>query len=78
MVNRWTYVQKDAPKYHTGHTINLVGQIVVVVLSIWGILYCKWENRQREAGRRDRRLDGLTAAQEMDLGYRHPNFKFIT
>lgn len=50
----------------------------MVLLSIWGILYCKWENRQRAAGKRDRRLDGLSPQEEMDLGYRHPNFRYIT
>ena len=73
----WTYIAADGPKYHTGHTINLVGQICVVLLSIWGILYCNWENRQRAAGKRDRRLDGLSPQQEMDLGYRHPNFRYM-
>ncbi|OIW33654.1 MFS general substrate transporter [Coniochaeta ligniaria NRRL 30616] len=77
IVATWTYTKNDAPKYPTGHTINLCGQICVVILSIWGILYCKWENRQRAAGKRDRRLDGLSPQQEMDLGYRHPNFRYM-
>jgi len=74
----WTYVKSDGPKYHTGHTINLVGQACTVLLSIFGILYCSWENRQRAAGKRDRRLDGLSPQEEMDLGYRHPSFRYMT
>ncbi|KAB5558482.1 major facilitator superfamily domain-containing protein [Coniochaeta sp. 2T2.1] len=77
IVATWTYVKTDGPKYHTGHTINLVGQICVVLLSIFGILYCAWENRQRAAGKRDRRLDGLSPQEEMDLGYRHPSFRYM-
>lgn len=74
----WTYTTKDAPKYPTGHTINLSGQLAVLVLALAGIAYCKWENRQRELGKRDHRLNGLSDAQIKDLGYRHPDFRYIT
>lgn len=73
-----TYRQKETPKYPTGHTINLSGQIGVLVLALAGIAYCKWENRQRERGKRDHRLNGLTDDQIRDLGYRHPDFRYIT
>ena len=74
----WTYVQKDSPKYYTGHTINLAGQIGVLVLALGGIAYCNWENRQRDLGKRDHRLNGLSERQIKDLGYRHPQFRYIT
>ncbi|KAF9731430.1 hypothetical protein PMIN06_003117 [Paraphaeosphaeria minitans] len=74
----WTYAASDAPMYHTGHTINLAGQVAVLVLSLVGIAYCKWENRQRDLGKRDHRLNGLSEAQIQDLGYRHPAFRYIT
>ncbi|KAF2176896.1 MFS general substrate transporter [Zopfia rhizophila CBS 207.26] len=74
----WTYVSREAPKYSTGHTINLSGQIAVMVLALAGIAYCKWENRQRDLGKRDHRLHGKTEAQIKDLGYRHPEFRYIT
>jgi hypothetical protein len=54
----------------------LSGQIAVLVLAIGGIIYCKWENKQRSLGKRDHRLNG-TEAQVKDLGYRHPEFKLI-
>ena len=73
-----TYVNNEKPKYPTGHSINLGGQIGVLVLSIAGIAYCKWENRQRVLGKRDHRLNGLDAARRRDLGYRHPDFRYIT
>ncbi|KAH7394133.1 major facilitator superfamily domain-containing protein [Phaeosphaeria sp. MPI-PUGE-AT-0046c] len=72
----WTYVATDGPKYHTGHTINLCGQIGVLILSVCGIAYCKWENRQRDMGKRDHRLNG-TEAEVKDLGYRHPEFRLM-
>ncbi|KAF2752085.1 MFS general substrate transporter [Sporormia fimetaria CBS 119925] len=74
----WTYLRTDAPWYHTGHTINLTGQLCVTVLALGGIAYCKWENRQRDAGKRDHRLNGLSEDEIKHLGYRHPNFRYIT
>lgn len=73
-----TYTKADGPYFHTGHTINLVGQIGVLVLSLAGIAYCKWENKQRDLGKRDHRLNGLSDAEIRDLGYRHPAFRYIT
>jgi hypothetical protein len=55
-----------------------VGQIGVLVLSLAGIAYCKWENKQRDLGKRDHRLNGLSDAEIRDLGYRHPAFRYIT
>lgn len=78
IVSTWTYVSSDGPNFPTGHTINLVGQIVVVVLSIFGIVYCLWENRLRAAGKRDYRLEGLTEDEQEKLGFRHPNFRYMT
>ena len=79
MISRsWTYIQDDAPRYHTGHTINLGGQVATFVLSIFGILYCLRENKLRAKGKRDHRLDGLTEEEQTDLGYRHPEFRYMT
>jgi hypothetical protein len=70
-------VSKEQLKgYPTGHTINLCGQIAVLLLATGGIVYCKWENRQRSLGKRDHRLNG-TEAQVKDLGYRHPEFRLM-
>jgi hypothetical protein len=73
----WAYLSRDAPDYHIGHTINLVAQFLVLALSLVGIAYCKWENRLRARGGRDYRLQGLTEQEQADLGYRHPEFRYI-
>ncbi|PSN62411.1 MFS general substrate transporter [Corynespora cassiicola Philippines] len=78
ILSTWTYRTAESPKYPTGHSINLGGQIGVLVLALLGIAYCKWENRQRDLGKRDGRLNGLSEEQIRDLGYRHPEFRYIT
>ncbi|EGS23383.1 uncharacterized protein CTHT_0000710 [Thermochaetoides thermophila DSM 1495] len=78
IVATWTYTRSDAPKYFTGHTINLAGQIATVCLAIFGILYCAYENRARAAGKRDHRLEGLTEEEAQKLGSRHPRYRYWT
>ena len=73
----WTYISADAPKYQTGHTINLGANVGVVVLSLFGIFYCLAENKKRASGKRDHRLEGLSEREQIDLGYRHPEFRYI-
>ncbi|VBB78425.1 Putative MFS transporter [Podospora comata] len=78
IVATWTYIYYDGPKYHTGHTINLVGQIVTACCALFGVLYCARENRVRAAGKRDHRLEGLTEEEAEELGSRHPRFRYWT
>lgn len=74
---RWTYIPKDAPGFHTGHTINIVGQSVTFCLATFGIFYCMRENRLRAQGKRDHRLEGLTEQEaQKKLGYKHPRFRY--
>ncbi|KAK1997140.1 major facilitator superfamily transporter [Colletotrichum falcatum] len=78
IVATWTYTYKDAPKYLSGHTINLCGQSLTVLLALFGILYCVYENKARAAGKRDHRLEGLTTEEQDQLGHQHPSFRYMT
>ncbi|ORY71807.1 major facilitator superfamily domain-containing protein [Pseudomassariella vexata] len=73
----WTYLARDGPDYPIGNSINLGGQILTLFLTLFGIFYCMWENRLRERGGRDYRLEGLTEEEQAGLGYRHPQFRYI-
>lgn len=74
----WAYLVDDAPKYHIGHNINLTMQIIVLCLATFGIFWCLRENRLRDQGKRDHRLNGLTPEEQADLGHLHPTFRYIT
>ncbi|PIA98720.1 putative transporter [Cercospora beticola] len=77
IVATWTYLATDGPKFPTGHTINLSAQVVVLFLAIGGMLYCLYENRVRARGGRNSRLNGLSEEEIADLGYRHPDFRYM-
>ncbi|KAI1337482.1 MFS general substrate transporter [Xylariaceae sp. FL0016] len=73
----WAYLPTDGPNFPIGHSINLASQVVALFLSCFGIWYCWRENRIRARGGRDARLVGLSDAEKSDLGYRHPDFRYI-
>jgi hypothetical protein len=54
----------DAPNYPIGHTINLVAQVCVALLAIFGILYIVRENKLRSKGKRDHRLEGIDEVKQ--------------
>lgn len=74
----WTYLEKDKPNYLRGHYINIGAQCIAFLLALGGIVYTKWENKKRDRGERDYRLTGLNDDQQGQLGYRHPDFRYIS
>ncbi|KDR80782.1 hypothetical protein GALMADRAFT_241222 [Galerina marginata CBS 339.88] len=72
----WTYLPTDAPDYHRGNTLNLVtGTSVCVITALLGF-YLHWENKKRDRGERDHRLDGQSCEEIEQLGYLHPKFRY--
>ncbi|KAJ6509780.1 major facilitator superfamily domain-containing protein, partial [Mycena vulgaris] len=76
IVSTWTYVASDAPGYHRGNTLNLTGMVAVAILIAGTMVHMKWENAQRDHGKRDHRLDGLAPIEESQLGHHHPKFRY--
>jgi hypothetical protein len=62
-----------SPRYITGHAINIGALGLIIILTAITMAYNNWENRQRELGRRDYRLQ---EGDESLLGYRHPKFRY--
>jgi hypothetical protein len=48
--------------------------VLCMITVVFGISYCRWENRKRERGDRDGRL---CRGSEALLGHRHPNFRSV-
>lgn len=72
----WSYLPKDAPAFRTGHWINFGSQSLSVVVALLGIVYIRWENRMRDKGARDGRVNDLTEGEALKLGYRHPSVRY--
>ena len=69
----FTYLQKDAPRYIRGHSINIGMLVLSLILSTSTILYCRWENAKRAKGDRDHRL---SEGEPGLLGHQHPTFRY--
>ncbi|KAF9466150.1 MFS general substrate transporter [Collybia nuda] len=74
----WTYIPTDAPNYHNGNSLNLATSCAASMLTFMLFLFFRWENRKRDRGERDYRLEGKTSAEIEQLGYLHPEFRYQT
>ncbi|PWY98225.1 MFS general substrate transporter [Testicularia cyperi] len=75
LISTWTYLPKDAPNYVPGNALNVAGGSAIAIISVLLVLWQRWENRQRDAGRRSHRLEGLSTAEIELLGSSHPDFR---
>lgn len=74
-VATFTYLSDDAPDYTVGHAINL-GAIALTLIGVTAnMLYIRWENAARQAGKREYRFE-RQAEEGGELGYRHPEFRY--
>ncbi|KAF1986362.1 MFS general substrate transporter [Aulographum hederae CBS 113979] len=76
LIATWTFVHADAPRFLKGVYINLGFASLLVVTIITLTLYLSFENKKRNQGRRDSRIDNLSQHEIDLLGHRHPNFRF--
>ncbi|KAM0789056.1 hypothetical protein ACM66B_003119 [Microbotryomycetes sp. NB124-2] len=76
LISSWTFLAKDAPRFVPGNSINLTAGILVFLTTIVMLGYQMWENKQRDLGRRDHRLEGLSVDEQAYLGSRHPAFRY--
>lgn len=74
-VATFTYLSSDAPQYTVGHSINLGAIGLALVGVVLNMLYIRWENAARRAGKREYRFEQAREG-DGDLGYRHPEFKY--
>ncbi|KAL9050802.1 MAG: hypothetical protein Q9162_006423 [Coniocarpon cinnabarinum] len=65
----FTYLQEDAPRYITGHAINIGMLGLSAILCTILIIYQKWENRLRAQGKRDYRLQESSEERAAEMSH---------
>ncbi|GEM06815.1 major facilitator superfamily protein [Rhodotorula toruloides] len=73
----WLYLPKYAPRYIPGNAFNIFSAAISCIIGLTCSLYASWENKQREAGRREWRLEGKTEQEIKELGEMHPRYKLM-
>lgn len=61
------------PRYILGHSLSLGALVLCLITVCAQMMYCHWENRKRERGDRDGRLQ---LGAEHLLGHKHPAFRY--
>lgn len=75
IISAVVFPEKDSPQYVPGISTCIAFQVVGVATAIAMMLACRWENRQRDLGKRDHRRD-LPEDEVKMLGERHPDFRY--
>ncbi|OCL14336.1 MFS transporter [Glonium stellatum] len=70
------YLQSEAPLFKTGYGTALAMLLTCAVLSTGFYLGLMWENRKRDRGERDWRLE-LPEEVRKNLGDAHPSFRYV-
>ncbi|KAH6884647.1 major facilitator superfamily domain-containing protein [Coprinopsis sp. MPI-PUGE-AT-0042] len=76
LLSIWTYVPTDAPQYRNGNTANLASSSLGCALTIGLAFYLRRENAKRQRGELDHVLEGKSADEVEQLGYRNPDFRY--
>ncbi|KAH8689334.1 major facilitator superfamily domain-containing protein [Talaromyces proteolyticus] len=77
VLSTWTYLSTDSPNFHIGHTINFSLQLFCFCLTAFGIAHCYFENKMRDAGKRDIHFQGLPQEEVRQLGHKSPTFRYM-
>ncbi|GAA5837014.1 hypothetical protein JCM11251_004474 [Rhodosporidiobolus azoricus] len=82
LIATWTYIPKlnsRVPRESQipGNSLNLAGAIVQWFLTAGLLVYQHRENRQKEKGRDDWRLEGVKEGDDALLGQKHPAYRFL-
>lgn len=77
VVSTWTYTSNFSPRYLPGNSINVATTCLVFVIGAFLTWYVKWENKRRDRGDLDHRIEGLSEQEQQRLGYKHPAFRYL-
>ncbi|KAK8209938.1 retrograde regulation protein 2 [Phyllosticta paracitricarpa] len=76
MISTWSYLERDAPKYHIGNGLNCGSATLMLICSVLLLLWMKYDNKKHDNGDLDSQLVGLSTKQVQDLDWKHPGFRW--
>jgi len=59
-----------------GSKVNLGASVAIAVSVVAVTVWVHFENKKRDRGERNHRLEGKTAEEIADLGHLHPDFRY--
>ncbi|GAA5905269.1 uncharacterized protein JCM6883_006342 [Sporobolomyces salmoneus] len=77
IASTWLYLPQFSPRYIPGNIVNVAAAVGAMAFGAGLSLYGVIENRKREAGKRDDRLEGKTEEEIAALGHRHPRYRLL-
>jgi sugar phosphate permease len=76
LISTWTFLPKDAPNYINANSINIGTGSGIIITAALLLVWMLRDNKKRDMGRYDDRLEGLSTDEITDLGNDHPGFRY--
>ncbi len=76
LISTWTFLPHDAPNYITGNAINIGTSSAIFIVAALLLVWMRRDNKKRDAGQYDFRLDSLDQQAASKLGNDHPGFRY--
>lgn len=78
LISTWSFLPFDAPHYPIGNGLNLGVQCGTLIIASVMLVWMKKSNKQRERDEASEmeRIQGLTQAEQEDLDWKHPSFRW--
>ena len=75
IISSVVFPSKDGPQYVPGMCTCIAFQVagIIATINMWAC--CRWENKQRDQGKRDH-LRQLSEEEQEALGEHHPDFRY--
>lgn len=76
LISCWSYLSIHTPNFLPGNALNVAASAAIIVMVAGLTVYLRNENKRRDNGERDQRLEGLPASEAELLGHNHPAFRY--
>ncbi|KAF5012651.1 hypothetical protein FDECE_1282 [Fusarium decemcellulare] len=77
IISALVFPKNDGPYYVPGISVCIAFQVVGIIAAVNMWICCRWENKQRDMGKRDH-LRELPEEEVNNLGEKHPDFRYTT
>ncbi|KKA27258.1 hypothetical protein TD95_004094 [Thielaviopsis punctulata] len=76
LISTWSYMSSDGPDYPIGNGLNLATSSTIFIVTLFTLLWMKYDNKKRESRNVDAELGEKTPEEISKLEWKHPAWRW--